>query len=151
LLGLNYALSPKIEGNVTIRTSVPLPRAAALPTLEEVLRLHGVAIVKVGNVYQVIPAAEAPRAPNAPMILNAPEIRTPGYGVEVVPLKFIAAAQMEKVLASVAPEGTVLYLDTTRNLLLLGGTSEQLASLLDMVAIFDIDLMRGMSFALIPL
>ncbi len=50
VLGLNYALSPKVEGNVTIRTSRPLPRAAALPALEDVLRLHGVAIVKAGNI-----------------------------------------------------------------------------------------------------
>ena len=109
------------------------------------------AIVKVGNVYQVVPVADAPRAATEPMISDKPEIRTPGYGVEVVPLKFIAATQMEKVLTSVAPEASVLYVDTTRNLLLLGGTPEQLTSLLDMVAIFDIDLMRGMSFALVPL
>jgi len=151
LLNLNYAMSPKIEGNVTIRTSRPLTRAAALPALEEVLRLHGVAIVKVGNVYQVIPVAEAPRAATTPMIFDRKEMRTPGYGVEVVPLKFIAATQMEKVLSSVAPENSVLYVDTNRNLLLIGGTPEQLSSLLDMVAIFDIDLMQGMSFALIPL
>ena len=152
LLGLNYALSPKVEGNVTIRTSRPLTRAAALPALEEVLRLHGVAIVKVGNVYQVVPVADAPRSATVPMIANnGADMRAPGYGVEVVPLKFIAASQMEKVLNSVSPEASVLYVDTTRNLLLLGGTPTQLSSLLDMVAIFDIDVMRGMSFALIPL
>jgi general secretion pathway protein D len=151
LLGLNYTISPKIEGNITIRTSRPLTRAAALPALEDALRLQGVAIVKVGNVYQVVPAADAPRSPTVPMILDKQELRTPGYGIEVVPLKFIAASQMEKVLNSVAPDGGVLYVDTTRNLLLLGGTPDRLTSLLDMVAIFDIDLMRGMSFALIPL
>lgn len=151
LLGLNYALSPKVEGNVTIRTSQPLTRAAALPALEEVLRLSGVAIVKVGNVYQVVPVAEAPRTATAPTISAKPEMRNRGYGVMVVPLRFIAASQMEKVLSSIAPEGSVLYVDTTRNLLLLGGAPDRLASLTDTIAIFDIDVMRGMSFALIPL
>jgi general secretion pathway protein D len=151
LLGLNYAIAPKIEGKVTIRTSRPLTRAAALPALEEVLALHGVAIVKVGNVYQVVPTAEAPRAATPPMVVDRLEMRSPGYGVEVVPLRFIAATQMEKVLNAVAPEASVLYVDMNRNLLLLGGTPEQLASLVDMVTIFDIDLMQGMSFALIPL
>jgi general secretion pathway protein D len=151
ILGLNYAIAPKIEGKITIRTSRPLTRAAALPALEEVLALHGVAIVKVGNVYQVVPTAEAPRAATPPIVVDRLEMRTPGYGVEVVPLKFIAATQMEKVLNAVAPEASVLYVDTIRNLLLLGGTPEQLASLLDMVTIFDIDLMQGMSFALIPM
>jgi general secretion pathway protein D len=86
-----------------------------------------------------------------PMTFERPSMQVPGFGVEVVPLKFVAASQMEKVLGSVAPEASVLYVDTKRNLLILGGTSDQLASLLDMVAIFDVDVMRGMSFALVPL
>lgn len=38
-----------------------------------------------------------------------------------------------------------------RNLVLLAGSSDQLASLRDLVSIFDVDGMRGMSFGLLPL
>jgi general secretion pathway protein D len=58
---------------------------------------------------------------------------------------------MEKVLTPVAPEGSVLYVDPARNLLLLGGTRDDLDNLISMVTIFDVDVMRGMSFALVPL
>jgi general secretion pathway protein D len=151
LLHLNYAVSPKVKGQITIRTSQPLSHDAALPALEEVLRLHGIAVVKSGNLYQVIPAEEAPRGGSRPQLYARPEVRAPGYGIDVVPLKFVSASQMEKVLKAVSPEGSVLYADPGRNLLLLGGAQYQLDSLLDMVAIFDVPRMSGMSFALLSL
>lgn len=150
VLGLNYTLSPNVKGTVTVRTSRPLTRAAVFDAFVAVLRVQGATIVKVGNVYQVLPSAEAPRTAIQP-IIRSPTARPPGYGIEVVPLKFIAAAQMEKVLASVVPENGILYVDSTRNLLLLGGTRDELASLFDIITIFDINIMRGMSFALVPL
>ena len=128
-----------------------MPRAAALPALEDVLRLHGVAIVKAGNIYQVMPLSEAPRSATVPMTFERPSMQAPGYGVEVVPLKFVAASQMGKGPRLGGAGGQRSYVDTKRNLLILGGTSDQLASLLDMVAIFDVDVMRGMSFALVAL
>jgi general secretion pathway protein D len=151
VLGLNYVLSPKVEGNVTIRTSRPLSREAVLPAFEAILRVHGAAIVQAGDVYQVVPAAEAPRAAPGSVTPRKSKLRSRGYGVEVVPLKFIGATEMEKVLKPVAPEGSILYVDTTRNLLLFGGMRDERENLMRMVDIFDVDFMRGMSFALFPL
>ena len=136
---------------MTVRTSQPLSRAAVLPTFEDILRVHGAAIVKSADVYQVIPLAEAPRAGVGPLVPRRSTLQSAGYGIEVVPLKFVSAAEMEKVLGPIAPEGSILYVDAARNLLLLGGTRADLENLLSMITIFDVDLMRGMSFALIPL
>ena len=120
-------------------------------TFEGILRVHGAAIVKSADVYQVIPLAEAPRAGVGPLVPRRSTLQSAGYGIEVVPLKFVSAAEMEKVLGPIAPEGSILYVDAARNLLLLGGTRADLENLLSMITIFDVDLMRGMSFALIPL
>jgi general secretion pathway protein D len=151
VLGLNYVLSPKVEGNVTIRTSRPLRREDVLPAFEAILRVHGAAIVKTENVYQVVPAAEAPRGAPGVVTPRRSALQSRGYTVAVVPLKFIAATEMEKVLKPVAPETGILYVDTTRNLLLLGGMRDELTNLMNIVDIFDVDFMRGMSFALVPL
>jgi general secretion pathway protein D len=150
-LGLNYLISPKVAGSVTLRTSRPLSRDAVLPVLEAALSVHGAAVVKSGGVYQVVPSAEAPRTAAPVRIPRKSKMRRPGYAVEVVPLKFIGAAEMETVLKPVAPKGSILFADKARNLLLLGGTSDELESMLRMIGIFDVDYMRGMSFALIPI
>jgi general secretion pathway protein D len=151
VLGVNYTISPKVDGNVTVRSSRPIPRAAVLPAFEAILRVHGAAIVESGGVYQVIPLADAPRSASRPVAPRDPKMRGRGYGVTVVPLRFIAATEMEKVLKSVAPESNVLYMDPNRNILMFGGTGNELENLMSIVDIFDVDVMRGMSFALFPL
>jgi general secretion pathway protein D len=150
-LSLNYVISPNVAGKVTIRTSRPLSRDAVLPVLEAALRVHGAAVVKSGNVYQIVPVAEAPRTATPVRIPRRSKLRSPGYAVEVVPVRFIGVAELEKVLTPIAPEGGILFVDVGRNVLLLGGTRDELENMMRMVAIFDVDYMRGMSFALIPL
>jgi general secretion pathway protein D len=150
-LGVDYVISPNVAGNVTIRTSRPISRNDVLAALEAVLRVHGAAIVKSGGIYQVVPLAEAPRASPPVRAPRRSQLRSPGYAVEVVPLRFIGATDMEKLIAPIAPEGSVLFVDDGRNLLLLGGTGDDLDNMIRMVGIFDVDYMRGMSFALVPL
>jgi general secretion pathway protein D len=67
-----------------------------------------------------------------------------------VPLQYVAAAEMERILKSIAPQTTVLRVDAARNLLLLSGTRSELEAMAEAIAVFDVDWMRGMSFALHP-
>lgn len=151
ILGLNYVISPSVSGNITLRTSRPLSRDAVLPVLEAALRLHGAALVESENVYQVVPLAEAPRSTSPIRTPRPSKLRTPGYAVQVVPLRFVSATEMEKVLTPVAPDGSILFVDSTRNVILLGGTSDELQNLTKLIGVFDIDYMQGMNFALVPL
>lgn len=114
-LGLNYVLSPKVQGNLTIRTSRPLARADVLSIFDAALRVQGATIVKTENVYQVVPISEAPGSAAAPMVRAKPSGRSPGYGIEVVRLRYVSAAQMEPVLKSTGPQDSILYVDTARN------------------------------------
>ena len=58
---------------------------------------------------------------------------------------------MEKVLQPFAPEGGIVKVDEARNLLILAGTGQEMATLLSVVKTFDVDWLAGMSFALYPL
>jgi general secretion pathway protein D len=151
LLGLNYFIDPKVEGMVTVQTSRPLSRDSLLPALESILRANGAALVKEGALYKVVPWEEAARrAP--PLTAGARRAaREAGFGIQIVPLEFISAAEMEKILESFAPEGSILKADAARNLLILAGTHEERSALLEAVDLFDVDWLKGMSFALLPL
>lgn len=74
-----------------------------------------------------------------------------GFGVQIVPLEFVSAQEMERILKPVSPAGAVLRVDVARNLLLLAGTHQERANMLDVVGIFDVDWLAGMSIALVPL
>jgi general secretion pathway protein D len=147
-LKLNYLIDPDVKGTITMQTSKPLAPAALLTVLEEVLRLNDVALVPAGGLYRVVPAKDAPRSAAPP---NAGRIPSrDGFALQVVPLGFVAAGEMRKILETFAPEGAIRYVDETRNLLILGGSNRELETLLGAIELFDTDWMTGMSFAVIP-
>jgi general secretion pathway protein D len=71
--------------------------------------------------------------------------------VRIVPLRYISAAEMQRIAAPFLPSGALLEVDTDRNLLTLAGTGQQLEMVLNLIDIFDVDFLRGRSFALVPL
>ncbi len=143
-LKLNYLIDAKTQGTVTIETSHPLGRAAVLPVLEQALRLSGLAIVKADEAYRIVPLADAPRQAGAPIASST----RPGFGVAIVPLRYVGAAEMQRLLEPLAPGGGILRIDTTRNMLMVAGSEQERQAMLDDVALFDVDALSGMSFAL---
>jgi general secretion pathway protein D len=67
-----------------------------------------------------------------------------------VPLRWISAAEMQAILAAVAPRDVVLRADRARNVLILSGDAGQIRTLRQTIAVFDVDWMRGMSTAMLP-
>ncbi len=107
-------------------------------------------MVVEGGVYKIVPA-ETVAASGAPMRWSGPKNgEQAGTSTESVPLRYVSAPDMERVLKSVAPQITIVRVDSARNMLLVSGSSTELASVRETVAAFDLDWMRGMSFALLP-
>lgn len=149
ILKVPFSIDPKIEGRVTLKSSEPLRKDDVVAALETALKVNGAVIVLADNVYNIVPAADAQKRTDGFQIMSSARARQPGYGVEIVPLKFIAAAEMKKVLEPMAPAAGVLTIDQTRNLIFLAGTSQERATMLDTIRLFDVDYMRGMSYALV--
>lgn len=149
LLKENYAIDSRVQGKVTLQTSRPLAREALLPTLEMVLRMNGATFVREDGVYRVVPRGSALAGGGpAPQLGNTAAPLPHGYSVQVVPLRYIAATQMQKILAPFAGPGNIVRVDSERNLLILAGSANELGRLLDTIDIFDVDWLRGMSVGL---
>lgn len=146
-LGLPYLIDPQIRGNMTLQVARPLSQEEVLPALEAALSIYGVAIVNADGVYNVVPLKDAPRRIAG---LRVPGSNAPGFAVQIVSLKFVSAAEMEKVLRPFAPDTGILRVDEARNLLVLSGSSRELATMQELVQTFDVDWLAGMSFALYP-
>ncbi|HWP00140.1 MAG TPA: type II secretion system secretin GspD [Methylococcus sp.] len=148
-LKLNYVLSPKVSGRVSLQTTRPLTEDEMLPTLETLLRMNGAVLIRDKGIYRIEPDANALiGAPGAGVGTGPLE---PGFQLRVVPLRYVSAEEMKKVLEPVMPPKAVLRVDEVRNLVMVAGTAEELASVMDTIDIFDVDYMRGMSVALFPL
>ena len=149
-LKTSYIYDPKVQGTVSLQTTKPLAPDAVLATLETLLRMNGAALV-VGDPYRVVTLEDAQKAKLVPQLGDDSTPIPPGYQVIIAPLKFVAAAQMEKVLAPFVTPQSILRTDSERNLLVLAGTSRELGSLLETIDVFDVDWLAGKSIGLFPL
>jgi len=67
-----------------------------------------------------------------------------------VPLKYVSATEVARVLEPMVPKGAIVQADDARNVLALKGSPAEVDNMLESIAIFDVDVMRGMSFAVVP-
>lgn len=146
-LKLNYEIGQGVQGAVTIQTTQPLTRDKVIPVLDQTLRLSGMAIVYQNNIYKLVSLTDAPHEAGA---INGPggAASTPGYGIEVAPLKYVSATEMQKLLEPLAPSQAIVHVDPSRNVLIIEGTEEERQTLLSDIALFDANWLSGMSFAL---
>jgi general secretion pathway protein D len=149
ILQENYVIAPGVSGNVTFATVKPINKDQVLPILEMLLSWNNAALVYIEDRYHVMPRAQAIKGNLIPSF-GRMEKRN-GYTVMVVPLKYIAPAEMEKVLAPYAKDGAIVKADNARNLLFLSGTKRELAMYMDTINIFDVDWLEGMSTGIFTL
>jgi len=150
LLKLNYTIDAGGDTVVSLSTRQPLARNQVLDVLDAVLLPHDLAIVRDNaGVYHVTKRTVTIGA--RPVVGSSKFKDLAGAGTVIVPLNHIAAAEMAKILAPLAPREAIVYVDSMRNLLVLQGSKAQLGGWLEMVEAFDVDFLSGMSLGVFVL
>ena len=149
ILGVGYIIDPRVQGTVTLTSGRPVAKSDVLYVLESALRVSNVALVRDANGYRLVPANEA--IANGRLDVAA-DGRTPqaGYGVSVVPLRYVAAATITKLLENFATKQGAIRVDTARNMLLIQGTGPERRTAVETVLNFDTDWMRGQTVGIFP-
>lgn len=151
MLGVSYIIDPQVQGKVTARTTEPIERKALIPALENILALNGSALTRVNGLFKVVPVEDATASISTPLLSSRDRYKSQGYGLHIIPLQYASAVEVLDIVQSFVGPGRVLRADTRRNLLLFAGNGSEAADLAEMVAVFDVDWMRGMSFGLFPM
>ncbi|HYG05903.1 MAG TPA: type II secretion system secretin GspD [Stenotrophomonas sp.] len=149
MLGQNYVIAPGVQGTVTLATPKPVSPAQALNLLEMVLGWNNARMVYSGGRYNIVPADQALAGTVAPS--TAPASSARGFEVRVIPLRYISASEMKKVLEPYARPNAIVGIDPARNLITLGGTRAELENFQRTVDIFDVDWLSGMSVGVFPI
>ena len=144
ILGQNYVLSPKVTGKVTLQTTEPLTKEELLPALEMVLRMNNAALVKDGKIYHIEPAADA-------LYTSDFSARAAGYQTRVIPVKNVAVKDIADIIKPLVHDKTILNVDSKRNIMVVSGTADEIARVIDMINTFDINILKGRSFGVFPL
>ncbi len=149
MLGQNYVIAPGVQGTVTYVTARPVNASEALSLLEMILGWNNARMVYADGRYSIV-AADAPLAGSvAPRIGPAASAR--GFESRVVPLRYISAAEMKKVLEPYARPNAIINADSGRNVITLAGSRTELENYLRTIEIFDVDWMSSMSVGVFPL
>ena len=148
ILNENYLIDPNVKGTVTLKTERPLNRDTVFYMLESVLDLYGAKISRRKGHYRIYPKD----APGGASVLGLGDIDARiklGFGYRIVPLEYVSASEMVKILETVSGEDREIRADDTRNLLILGGTSENISNMMNAIELFDVDWMKNTNVALI--
>jgi general secretion pathway protein D len=148
IFGVNYTVDPKIDSRVTIQTTRPVDASGIAELFEASLRTIGAAVVKNGGVYRIVTADQAAMGASPGAAFGEPMI---GNSARVVSLRYVAAEEMKRLLEPIAPFGGVARVDKSRNALLLSGTAQEIATMEETISVFDVNVMKGMSFAVVPM
>jgi general secretion pathway protein D len=149
VLELNYSIDSRVQGTVTIQTSQPISGNELLRMFEGVLRDAGAAITGDGQSYRIVPLADAARS-IVPLEQASNTSNEPGQRPQIITLRYVSADEIRQVVEPLVPAGMIVKTDARRNAIILVGTSSEVAAIRETISVFDVDWMKGMSFALIP-
>lgn len=149
MIGVNYVVDPRVDGVVSVQTTQPVSKADALELFQAALTPLGAVLVQSRGIYRIAPADQA--ATGAVSTGQASSAGAAGgNGIRIVTLKYVSATEVARVLEPMVPKGAIVQADDSRNILALKGSPGEIDSMLDSISIFDVDVMRGMSFAVVP-
>ncbi len=146
VLGVGYTIDPRVQGTITMASVRPVAKADALYVLENALRMSNVALLRDrGGGYRLLPANEG-----GPGGVDRSTAAEAGQGISVVPLRYVSAQTVFKLLDAFGVKATTMRPDTGRNTLIITGSGSDRATAIDTILSFDADWMRGQSVGIFP-
>ena len=147
ILSLGFTIDPRVQGSVSLSSGRAVPRKDLLFVLENALRMSGVALVRDGQDYRLIPSAEAVAAGSADWAADP----SAGYGISVIPLQYVSAQTLIKLLDNYAAKPGTVRAEPSRNLIVIQGNSADRRAAIQTALSFDADWMLGQSVGIYPL
>ena len=149
MLGQNYVIAPDVQGTVTLSTPHPVSAAGARDLLEMVLGWNNARMVYSGGRYNIVRADQP--LDGSLSARSGPAAVANGYETRVVPLRYISATEMAKLLKPYARSNAIVDADAGRNTITVAGSRAELENYLRTIQVFDVDWMASMSVGVFPL
>jgi general secretion pathway protein D len=142
IVGFNYVLAPAARGRkVTVQTSGKISSDEVFGVLLTILDVNGLAAVRSGNVYRIIPREGVVQTPVKTVVGREVGAALPPDEVvtQVVPLRYVNAVDAVNLLRPfVAAQGAITAHRET-NLLILTDSVANIRRLLDMLQLVDVE------------
>ncbi|MCS6952897.1 MAG: hypothetical protein RMK57_07845 [Bryobacterales bacterium] len=142
-LRINYVLDPRLKGTVTLNTYGELKEVDIRTLLDLILRINGFAMVQVGEIHRIVPLPELSRQPLPPAVHPKSVPENEQMSLNLIFLKYAAAADMAKLLDRFLGEGATMITYEPANLLLLLDNNRNMRRTMELIALFDSDVLAS--------
>ena len=143
-LQLNYSVAADLSTRVTISSARPVRRDELLAILENLLSSEGYALNKASGGYRIEPSGTGGG------VVDRGDA-TPGYGISIVPLRFVSVDTINTILSGFIATPENLRVSTAQNAVIIRGSSDRRQEAVEAVLSFDADWMKGQTVSIFEL
>jgi general secretion pathway protein D len=140
-LKINYIMDKNVGGGVTLNTYGPVKDIDKRALLDTVLRINGAAMVQTGDIYRIVPLQELSHMPLNPEqdVKDIPADDRPM--LNLIFLKYANVDELSKLIGEfLGPQGKA-WAYAPANLLLVLDGRRSMRRTMEMVALFDSDVL----------
>jgi general secretion pathway protein D len=141
IVSFNYVIAPGARGKkVTVQTTGRIAGDEVFAVLLTILDVNGLAAVRSGNLYRIIPREGAPQTPVRTIVGRDIDAAIPGDEVltQIVPLQYVNAADAVNLLRPFVPQQGGLSAHRETNLLIITDTSANIRRMLEIIRLTDV-------------
>ena len=133
MVGKNVVVDPKVRGQMSLVSDTPVSPTVALAQLQAALRLHGYAMVDAGDVFKVLPEADAKsHATKVNASVQGSEVQT-----RVFRLQHENAGQVLNVVKPLVSPNNVVNVSPSSNALVVTDYADNLGRIGRLIAALD--------------
>ncbi len=143
-LHINYILDSRVKGgSVTINTYGTIRAEDMRPILETILRMNGLAMVQVGNLYRISPATEVSHLAISPQVNMKDFPDDERTLLNLIFLKYMTAPEMENIIKPFLGESATMVSYLPANLLMIEDNARNMKRTTELINLFDADTFAG--------
>jgi general secretion pathway protein D len=143
-LKINYVLDPLVQGRVSVFTYGEVKPVDLMQLLETMLRINGAAMIKVGDLYRIVPVG---RVNQLPMPVDTKDAKTlpddERMVLNLIFLKYATATEIANLVKPWLGEGGTINVYDPANLIIMQDNARSMRRTMEMIALFDSDTFAG--------
>src|SRR5665213_287384 len=142
-LKINIQIDPRVKGTITLNTYGETKNLDPRNVLDLILRVNGYGMVQEGEIYRVVPLADAVRQP-IPFQVNGKDIPADDQlMLNLVFLKYVTVEELSKVIQEFTDPNAVVKVYPPANLMFILDSRRNMRRLMELIALFDSDTFAG--------
>jgi len=142
-LKINYILDPRVKGGIILNTYGETKSLSNRELLDMILRINGFAMVQVGDIYRIVPMADAARLPIKPSINQRDLPDSEQIVLNLIFLKYANVDELTKLLDPFMGENSKTWAYPPANLLLILDSARSMRRTMELISLFDNDTFAG--------